>query len=344
MEKINYRIPSLDGLRAISIIIVILRHLLSQNYLSPNFEKVPLLFDGQFGVNIFFIISGFLITTLLLREVEKRGSISIRKFYFRRIIRIFPAYFFLMLVYGILSYFQFIEITGKSWVTSLTFTKFLNGGSDWYTWHTWSLSVEEWFYLIWPLLFLQKNRQLVLWLIFIFIPIIKILSYYSLIPHISELSLFTRADAIATGCLFGIYKDRIEVMLFKKNKICKYLLLLIGINILIILSTKINSLNLNALSIGFAGSHGTIANITIGIIIIYSTQIKNNFWYNLLNHDRTVFIGTISYSLYLWQQLFIHDTIKWYNVFPINIILMIMCSLGSYFFIEKSFLKLKNII
>ena len=249
-----------------------------------------------------------------------------------------------MLFYGILSYFNFIEITGNSWITALTFTKFLNGGTDWYTWHTWSLSVEEWFYLIWPLLFLQKNRQVVLWLICIFVPIIKILSYYNLISHISDLSLFTRADAIATGCLFGINKDKIIKCFSKKINYLNYILLLLGLHILITLSHYVININLKALSIGFAGSHGTIANITIGIILIYSIQIEKNFWYKLLNHKITVFIGTMSYSLYLWQQFFIYDTIKWYNRFPINIIIMFLCSLGSYFFIEKLFLKLKKVI
>ena len=345
MQKNNYRIRSLDGLRAISITIVILRHLLSQNYLNPNFKYVPVLFDGQFAVNIFFIISGFLITTLLLREEERSGSVSIKIFYLKRVLRIFPAYFFLLFIYAILQYFKIIEISRNSWLTTVTFTKFLNGGTDWYTWHTWSLSIEEWFYLIWPILFLQtkKYRQILLWLIIILVPIVKVLSNFKIIPNISDLSLFTRADAIAIGCLFAIHKAIIEVFLFKKERLFIYLLL-IGILVLGILSPYGIGTTLKALSIAIAGTHGTIANLLIGLILIYSIQIQKGWWYKVLNHKTAVYIGTLSYSLYLWQQFFIHDTIKWYNKFPVNLLFIIICAMGSYYLIEKPFLKLKSLI
>lgn len=88
------------------------------------------------------MISGFLITKLLLKEEASKGTIYIKNFYLKRILRIFPAYFFLLLVYAVLQYFKILMVSKESWLTALTFTKFLNGGTDWYTWHAWSLSVE----------------------------------------------------------------------------------------------------------------------------------------------------------------------------------------------------------
>ena len=123
MNKINEStkklyFPSIDGLRAISIIMVILNHLLSNfkevsNILFSNIilkSIFRILSDGQLGVNIFFLISGFLITSILLNE-ELNSEISIRNFYIRRTLRIFPAYYFLLLVYFILQYFNFIILS-----------------------------------------------------------------------------------------------------------------------------------------------------------------------------------------------------------------------------------------
>lgn len=342
----NYRIPSLDGLRAISIIIVILRHLLSQHYLNQNLRYIPILFDGQFGVNVFFVISGFLITTLLIKEQEDKRKVSIKKFYLRRIIRIFPAYFFLMFIYSVLQYVKIIEISYGSWITALTFTKFLNGGTDWYTWHTWSLSVEEWFYLVWPVLFsyLNKNKIKILLLIIVLIPFIRFLSTANLISTISNLSLLTRADAIAIGCLFAIYKVDIEKMILNENRYLMFFVLLIGLLMIITLSPYVVGTTLRPLNVAIGGSHGTIMNFIICTILIYSIQPKKEWWYNLLNNKIMIYIGKISFSLYLWQQLFIHNTTSWYNNFPVNLLFVVIFSILSYHLIEKQFLKLKIFI
>jgi peptidoglycan/LPS O-acetylase OafA/YrhL len=90
MNNQKNRIPSLDGLRAISILLVILDHFLS----NLGFPINTFLF-GNLGVRIFFIISGFLITSILMEEIEKTSTINLVKFYFRRTLRIFPAYYFI---------------------------------------------------------------------------------------------------------------------------------------------------------------------------------------------------------------------------------------------------------
>ena len=344
LQNNNYRIPGLDGLRAISIIIVILKHLLSQKYLDSSLKSVPILFDGLFGVNVFFIISGFLITTLLLREEEKTGTVVIRSFYLRRVLRIFPAYFFLLFVYAILEYFNVIEISRSSWLTSLTFTRSLIESKEWFTGHTWSLSVEECFYLLWPILFLKikKNRQGVLWLIIISVPLVRFLTSVQLIPTISELSLFTRADAIAMGCILAINRAKVEEKLFKEDNFFIYLFLT-GLFILGLLSRFGVAVTLKPLSLAIGGTHGTIASLLICIILIFSTRVRTGWWHKFLNNKIVVYIGTLSYSLYLWQQFFINDTATWYNSFPINLVLIVICAMGSYHLIEKPFLKLKTL-
>ena len=98
------------------------------------------------------------------------------------------------------------------------------------------------------------------------------------------------------------------------------------------------------LAIAFGGSHGTIANFLIGLILIKSITLKHGWWFRLLNHRIMVWIGTLSYSLYLWQQFFIHNSFNCYNSFPINLLLIVIFALTSYHFIEKPFLRLKSLI
>src|SRR5260221_4908735 len=130
------RIPSLDGLRAISIALVVWCHVGDGRGMYSY---------GSFGVTIFFVISGFLITHLLAAEEEKRGSVSISDFYRRRAFRILPpAILYLLVTAGLTS--------GVDVLHCLLFVRNLNPGSE-VTSHYWSLSIEEQFYLIWPAAF-----------------------------------------------------------------------------------------------------------------------------------------------------------------------------------------------
>lgn len=153
---------SLDGLRAISILAVIWHHC------RLWFPSIPITERGFLGVDMFFVLSGFLIITLLLRERARHGSISLSKFYGRRALRIFPVYYAVIL--GLALYFGVIRTDGKmsaEYIEHLPF--FLTHTSNWIHDHTfmsiaWSLSTEEQFYLVWPLVtkLLGGGKDLVL--------------------------------------------------------------------------------------------------------------------------------------------------------------------------------------
>ena len=142
--------PALDGLRAVCIAMVMSYHL---------HEKVPSFFYGELGVDVFFVLSGFLITTLLLREKERSGSVSLKGFYVRRAFRILPVYYLVLLLY-----FPAIWLTHDSarWHELkgalpylLTFIQEFRPESTGNVYaQTWSLGFEEKFYLFWPLLVL----------------------------------------------------------------------------------------------------------------------------------------------------------------------------------------------
>lgn len=137
--------PTIDGLRAISVILVITFHAAE-----PAFQGI----NGYLGVTIFFVISGFLITTLLLREEENTGRINIRNFYIRRIFRIFPLYYLALGTYSFLVIGLNLGSDPAQFLQRLPLLATYNGefaGSGTFS-HSWSLGIEEKFYLFWPAL------------------------------------------------------------------------------------------------------------------------------------------------------------------------------------------------
>lgn len=314
--------------------------LLSISWLGPF---VQFMYDGHLGVSVFFVISGFLITTLMLHEEANTNTISVKSFYKRRALRIFPAYYFLLIIYAILQLFSIIEITAASWLTSITYTKYFNWQLDWFTAHMWSLSVEEHFYILWPLIFLSgKNmRKLIAAIIIILVPLIRLYTFFHPVKWIDEFSLFIRIDAVALGCLFAMYKD--EIISRMKNYwnqvfftavVCLFLLQYVH-------RIPADS-GFKYIFIALGDTHGTLACFFISLIMMYSIFGPQNLWFRFLNTKALNFIGLISYSLYLWQQIFMTDSSHWMTRFPVNIVLIFSCATFSYFVVEKPFLKLKS--
>src|ERR1700722_8365542 len=170
------RIASLDGLRAISIALVVGYHAINaatqvkshRDYVGP-WEH---LFNGGLGVSIFFVISGFLITHLLLREMKKSGTISLKDFYIRRTFRIWPAFFFYLGIIVLLYWMHLIGIARRGVVAAGAFVyNYVPHVGNPLVAHSWSLSVEEQFYLFWPvvLLALGSRRATVIALIIVLV-------------------------------------------------------------------------------------------------------------------------------------------------------------------------------
>jgi peptidoglycan/LPS O-acetylase OafA/YrhL len=340
------RYASLNGLRAISIIIVIVSHLALNYAAFPEFLKsVPLITDGKFAVNVFFVISGFLITRLLLQEEKLTKNISLKNFFIRRILRIFPAYYFLLSVYFILSCVGFLQLSNQSWLTSITYTKYFNWNQDWYTGHAWSLSIEEHFYLLWPLFFTfgPRGKRYFIFAVLLIVPVFRAFSYYNDVSWINPLTIFYRFDAIATGCLFALYQEKIVSVLTLHWK--KYFYIAIALLLSLSLLAYFNDMydwGLDFFIISIGSTYGTIANLLIAVILLCSVFGPQGIWFKFLNSRIMERIGILSYSIYLWQQLFTAKEDHFINRFPINIAFIIAASLCSYYFIEKPFLKLKT--
>jgi peptidoglycan/LPS O-acetylase OafA/YrhL len=347
-------IPSLNGLRALSIAVVIYYHLTRAGAIPDVVLPYPLGFilDGNFGVNVFFVISGFLITTILIAEERYTGTINLKNFYIRRVFRIFPAYYFVLLVYFVLQLLLILSFSKGSWLSSIFYYKYL-AVSDAETNHFWSLSVEEHFYIFWPLIFLLFRRAR---LYFAFGVILLVFCCRFLGYHYGQarplfgnwVFIFQRVDAIMIGCLFAMYKDRIYRWMDWTRRY--YLSLPLLLLALFINSPFFQELNqIHGLHLGFAlvplaagESISTIGNVLIAILILFSIS-RVNKWYAFLNLPVMNYIGKLSYSLYLWQQLFILSShVGILSKFPIDLICCFLAANFSYYVIELPFLKLKS--
>ncbi|MBS1773538.1 MAG: acyltransferase [Bacteroidetes bacterium] len=342
------QIPSLNGLRALSIILVVLGHLDQKNWDGLIYNKFPVFVDAQIGVNVFFVISGFLITTLLLSEEQKTGNISFKAFYIKRSLRIFPVYYTLLSVYLLLQLLNILDFTGMSWLTSLTYTKYLNWHADWETGHLWSLSIEEQFYLIWPFVFkFAKNyRKHFAFGLICLVPLLRAFYVAHPIEWMDHLTIFQRVDAIMWGCVFAMYHDKIVERCKAITDKWKYAVLIpfLAIPALSFL-TIINhdyTLHMGLFIAPIGGTSGTLADIAICLVIIISIHYANNVWFRFLNTSVMNYLGILSYSIYIWQQLFFSTKLGWLSKAPLNILLIFIVANFSYYVIEKPFLKLKS--
>ncbi len=200
MSQSASRIPSLDGIRAISILMVLCGHLSGAGGMVRLSTAEGY---AEFGVRVFFIISGFLITSILLEEREDSGAINLKRFYIRRAYRIFPAAYVFMGVAFVLFRHQLHSL--DMW-TAATYTSNYHY-RPWVLAHLWSLAVEEQFYLLWPavLACVFRHRTRVVVAVIAATPILNVTLFYSkLAENVVGFWFPTVADGLAMGCLLAI--------------------------------------------------------------------------------------------------------------------------------------------
>lgn len=342
-EKTKF--PSLDGLRALSIIFVIIHHIFFYEQFWTN--EIDL---GRIGVHIFFVISGFLITTLLIKEKIINGKISLKSFYIRRAFRILPVLFLFLGILMILNKVFDLNISSVSFFTSFFFLG--NFGIDtsetWYTGHFWSLAIEEQFYLIFPFLLykfdITKYRNILIGFILI-IPFFNSLYWNnSSILHSNKMvenAAFVITTLFSQGTLAILVGSLCSIFAFGYEHTIKRILLFKWLGILIFLLAL-------TIRISFPESSFflLIFDFLIGVGIIINLN-KDSFFTIFLDNVILVKIGVLSYSLYVWQQIFTNKQ-PWINTFNnagnifLNLILLIIVGYISYEFFEKRFISLRK--
>ena len=353
------RIQTLDGVRGIAILLVLNGHATDTTAAGYTGWLTPLkwLPNSEVGVQIFFVLSGYLITSILIREYDAIGKIDIKAFYCRRILRIFPAfYLFLLFIVGLnavgaiqlsrtylaLSAAHLVNYA-QAIILLLKLTNLPNA-DYWFIGHLWTLSMEEQFYWMWPLalLFLLRTRWYgVLVVLVLGMPLIRVASY-DLFPGLRGqimMMLHTGSDAIFAGCLLAVCLAR-HPGLSRKLIFSPWV-----VAILVVYIFKYGPLLNRMMPRGFGVVLG--ATLMIGAIVLTLANIllhDGNAWYNwVLLSPPLVFLGRISYSVYLWQQVFLTplDTTllgKW----PLNLVAAIGVGWLSYQFVELPFIRLKD--
>ncbi len=331
--------PSLDGFRGISIILVVLFHL--------NNGQTYYLLNGGLGVDIFFVISGFLITTLLFKEKIKTKTISLKRFYIRRFLRIFPVAYLYLFIIIILNYVLKLNISVVNFCAAflyiMNFSYFLKYYNSRFTQHYWSLSVEEQFYLIFPFLLKRYYKiylGFILFIIFI-LPLILILPEISQTFNNSFLYAGThyliKFQGIAVGCLLSVlvFKNIIKLQALQKFKIA---INLIVIAILCFLKYDENY-SIETVFINL------FVSFLVGYLILSNLIQSKDLIFRFLNLKALTTVGILSYSIYIWQQLFTsfdNRLPSFMTNLPFNVICLLVIAYCSYNFYEKRFLKLKD--
>lgn len=332
-------IPTLDGWRSLAILGVMINHGVDsfQRFAgldSPGLKAAASF--GSLGVDVFFGISGFLICSRLIEEFQRRGSISLKGFYIRRAFRILPPYFLCLAGIAVLAAMGLVHVTRWEWLGTLFF--FLNyvpaGQSGWFTGHFWSLAVEEHFYLIWPVALawwgLARARR------YILIPTLLValwrIAEFRL--HLGErlipgLGFFTRTDirfdALLWGCwaalLFAEIRDRVGPWLRG------------GVWIGLALAFALCAVFLPPMALLWQSA--------IIPLLLLGTILHPQEWAGrILEAAPLQWIGKLSYSLYLWQQIFLVDAAQSRSLsilqdWPVNVLATVACAAASFYLVEK---------
>ena len=330
--NVNY-LPSLNGLRAISILIVIYRHTFWLHLKADSF------LNGDFGVTIFFVISGFLITSLLLKEKVLKHRISLKSFFIRRALRILPLAYLYLIILLILDGFGLITVPISDYLSGFFYF------NNWYTQtsyinHYWSLSVEEQFYLSFPFLLKYARLKHFIWVCILFLlatPVITYMSQHQVFLHEFFVAILplVKFHPIITGCLMAVVVFQ-QLIPFEKFTSVFVKLIILAI---VIMTYKIASP---------ADINRVICPVFIAVFIVVNIYPKKDLIFWLLNSRLMNYIGLISYSLYIWQQLFTFNNMPWRDAFCyadsalFNLSALFIVAYLSYTYFEKPFLSLKK--
>ncbi len=349
--------PALDGLRGVAILMVVFLH---------NFGFMNYFFFGWLGVDLFFVLSGFLITEILLKTIGTPHFL--RNFYLRRILRIFPLFYLTLIIcLFILPQIRNLNIDLNYYVNhQVWFWTYLQNwlfifneptGSKMLL-HTWSLAVEEQFYIVWPaLILLIRKPKILLAVVALILLAVGIARYVIWMDKIEDLAYaslytFTRIDGICIGCMLAL------IMRINPGFLKKYTTLIV----LLMASVNFGFYFLN-------GRHGftlpylafvgyTTFAVLFGLLVFEAVTGGSKIIQFLLDNRLLKFFGRISYGLYVyhWPMYILFFTMFHRSFLNLSFnqqtsvigasisvtLLSILISVISYHYFEKPFLQLKK--
>jgi peptidoglycan/LPS O-acetylase OafA/YrhL len=342
--------PELDGLRGVAVLAVMIYH-----------TDAPYLLPGGFiGVDMFFVLSGFLITSLLIQEFDESGSIRLRHFYMRRVLRLGPAVLGLLLTLCLVSFLALdTDKANSNYIDALIALVYF---SNWaralsihppdYIAHTWSLSIEEQFYILWPctlfyMLKFSKDRRV----IFATTGAIAVASWtlrnYQFASGTSIERIYngldTRADALMVGCALGIvlssrWADSINAHPLRKNL---FFAAMLSCLCFVLVSLTADWRSPTMVYYGYFA-----VELATAILIWHLLTSSRGGLRNFFSTKWLVWVGSISYGLYLWHYP-IYRVLRDLGfqtpaVVLVGPLLTFMAAALSFYLLEKPILQLKK--
>jgi peptidoglycan/LPS O-acetylase OafA/YrhL len=336
-------IPTLNGWRAIAVSLVICAH--SATFLRNSGTEIgavaaSIVSHAGIGVDVFFAISGFLISSLLLKEKDEAGSIRLEAFYIRRAFRILPP----MLVY--LAVLSILKISGEipsiepeEIISSLLFFRnYVFHDGSWYTVHFWSLAVEEHFYFFVPIVlsaFSWKSSLRFAIAIVVCCAVARYLEYASMAANVQvDFRTEARIDAIMYGAI-GALLIHTYRSLFEERLTGTVALVIVG-------AALISCVVFPAMPV-----RRTVIAAAMPFLIIFTVLRPRSILGRILELAPMQWIGRMSYSLYIWQMLFLVSgarALPFLQSFPVAFGCIPICALASYYLIERPMIKIGHSI
>lgn len=342
------RIDALDGLRAVSILIVLIGH-------GAHTAGAPAIMHGLgemgiVGVELFFTISGFIITHLLLRERERSGSVDLRRFWLRRALRIVPPFAAATIGIAIAAGLGVIVWSWTSFAGAVTLTHNLPlFKGDWFFGHIWSLSLEEQFYLVWPLvLTLAAGAQRASGVLIVIIAgsvvvtpltVLYVKPLQTVLPYLPDL---------AGGCLLALALHQPVLpgwlQRYRALPARGAIIAVLAASAMVVAWLRGRDLQ----DMSWVPLYALLLPVT-GLLLVAEIVLPDGRLRRALAVSPLCWLGRISYSLYLWQQLFMGpadaypDPWLW-SRWPFNLLAAIACGALAYELVEKPGVRLKQLL
>lgn len=333
-------IPTLNGWRAIAISLVLAAHsvpMLLNSGTRFGYLSAQLFSHGGIGVDIFFAISGYLICSLLLQEKDKTGQIDLFGFYTKRSFRILPPLFFYLSVIALLKIGSVLPmVSAGELISSAFFVRNYFGWGSWYTGHFWSLAVEEHFYLFVPVMLASLRWKTGLQTALGIVVCCALIRLFE--ANVTDLKVEFRTEARLDAIMYGVIA---ALLVFRfKPAIEKHLTGRVVIGAV-----------LASVFVCYLFPYMPIRRTAIAMmspwIIVFTALHSENIISKILELRPIQWIGKLSYSIYIWQSLFLvpeDRSMPFLQSFPFAFFAIFVCSSISYYLIEKPSIRAGHVL